>query len=142
MAFVNAVYAELGKELNLPEKLRDLQDGLFEEKRIGEAKVFLPLETPANETYGKMAVPDFFGGKFVLTPMDSRRINQLRTYDMVPGDVLVWEEFKGDCQVAIFDGENLLTPTGDGKLKALEQVDLDRFLIYRFFICLRPTQAM
>ena len=100
------------------------------------------METPANETLAKMAVQDFFGGKFVLTPMDSRRINQLRTYDMVAGDILVWEEFKGDCQVAIFDGQTLLYPTGNGTLKAMEQVDLDRFLIFRFFICLRPTQAL
>jgi hypothetical protein len=144
MAFINAVYADLGKTLNLPEKFRDVQDALFSETRIGEAKVFQVRETydAANEALAKMQIPDYHGGKFLLTPMDSRRVNQLRNYDLLAGDVLIWEEFKGDCQVAVFDGENLVYSTEKGTLEVLSQEDLDRFLIYRFFLGLRPVQAL
>ena len=96
----------------------------------------------ANAALAKMQIPDYHGGKYIKSPMDSRRVNQVRTYDLVAGDVLIWEEYKGDCQVALFDGENLLHRTDDGKLEVMTQEDMDRFLIYRFFLGLRPVQAL
>ena len=139
LEFANAVYAELGKTLNLPAELRDLQDALFDERRVGDYKVFVPKETYENTAAAKMQIPDFFGGKYILTEMESRRINQIRAYDMLAGDLLIWEEFKGDCQIAVHDGTNLLH-VKDGSIVPMTQEDLDRFLIYRFFLALRPTQ--
>ena len=46
-----------------------------------------------------------------------------------------------DPVVAIHNGEGLMVPVS-GQLQAMTQADLDHFVKYRFFIALRPTQAL
>ena len=138
----NAVYAQLGKAVNLPD-YKDLKDGLFDEKRIGDAKVSHHKETydEAMQTYAKMMVPDYVGGNHFNDGVDSDRVKEVRARDLQAGDVLIWEELKGHGEVAIHDGENLLK-VKEGKLVPMEQEELDRFYGYRFFMALRPVQAM
>ena len=141
MDFANSVYATMGKELNLPE-LKELQKVFYTEKRVGENKLFIPVEAPAeeNKTLYNMAVTDFFGGQYVADGLETTRVKDLRARDMQAGDLLIWEEYKGDCQVAVHDGEKFLWAK-NGKLVTMTQEDLDRFFTFRFFIALRPAQA-
>ena len=142
MEFANAVCGELNQTVTLPE-LGGLKKALYSEKRIGESKVYQPLETveEANLTLQKMVIENYVGGMYYTDGLESLRVTELRAQDLQAGDILIWEEFKGDCQVAVHDGTNLLRVEG-GKVTPMTQADLDRFLIYRFFIALRPVQAV
>jgi hypothetical protein len=141
MEYVNAVYKALGKDFTLP-AMKELKNALYEEKRIGENKVFVALETVAeeNQYLAKAAVTDFYGGRFLHDGLETPRVKDLRARDLQAGDILIWEELKGDCITAVHNGETFLWPE-DGKMIPMAQEDLDRLLSYRFFIALRPTQV-
>jgi hypothetical protein len=142
MEFANAVSAAAGKAVNLPD-LKALQKALYKETTIGNYKVFIPLETVAeeNKTLATMAITDFFGGRYVHDCLETTRVKDLRNRDLQAGDILIWEELKGYCETAVHDGEKFLWAK-DGQLRAMTQEDLDRLLSYRFFIALRPTQVL
>lgn len=139
--FANAVYAAMGKPVNLPE-YADLKKGLFDEKRVGDQKLSEQKETydEAMQSFAKMMVPNFVGGLYYNDGVDSEQVKEVRARDLEAGDILVWEELKGFAEVAVHDGEKLLCVKG-GKLVTLEQEDLDRFYKYRFFVAFRPVQA-
>ena len=142
LEFANAVYTALGKTINLPTDIGDVQDMLFETKRIGDYKIFQPLETieEAGKTYAQMLVPEFVGGIYYNAGKGGKRVKQLRNQDLQAGDILVWEELKGLVRVAVHNGTSLVW-NNDGTLVELDQLALDKFLKYRFFMVLRPTQV-
>ena len=142
MDFVNAVSAAVGKTVNLPD-LDKLKDVFYDEKRIGEHKVLIPKDVIAEEdkTLAKMAITDFYGGQYVHDGLETTRVKDLRAKDLQAGDILIWEELRGFCDTAVHDGEKFLY-VKDGKIAAMTQEDLDRFFTFRYFIALRPTQAL
>ena len=140
---VNAVYAAMGKELNLPTKLKDLQDALFATKKYGDNKLLEELETveEANKALAQMRIPHWVGGRYYNGGVHSERVKQMRSMDLQAGDIVIWEEMKGVADVAIHNGTTLVRIT-DGKAVEMTQLDLDRFFYYRFYIALRPSQAL
>ena len=141
--FLNAVGGELGMTVTVP-ALKDLQSALYKTKNLGDVKAFSPLAAEeiddANKALAKMQVKDWFGGQYVATSSECLRVKECLARDLQAGDMVIWEELKGLGDVAIHDGENLCRPI-DGKLVPMTQDDLDHFLMYRYFIALRPTQA-
>jgi len=128
--------------VNLPD-LDKLKDVFYDEKRIGDYKVLIPKDVIAEEdkTLAKMAITDFYGGQYVHDGLETTRVKDLRAKDLQAGDILIWEELRGDCETAVHDGEKFLY-VKNGEIAAMTQEDLDRFFTYRYFIALRPTQAL
>jgi hypothetical protein len=89
----------------------------------------------------KMQIPEFFGGQSVATDIDSLRVKELRNEDLLAGDILIWQKEGGEPMAAVHNGTALVMPFGNG-LTEMEQWRLDEFIMYEFFIALRPTQAI
>ena len=123
----------------------EVLSALFVRKNIGTTKVHrLKDAADIDAKYAdlvKMQIPDYFGGQTVATEETHMRVKELRNQDLQAGDILIWQKDSNfDTFVAIHNGETLMYPFGN-KLVPLEQFILDEFLMYRFFIALRPAQA-
>ena len=120
-----------------------LQNDFYKTINMGQTKLLkaLPEEEVTNLTLKQMHIPDFFGGKAVMTEEDSMRVKEVRSCDLLDGDILIWQEKKGqEHKVAIKSGTDLLQPV-DGKLIPMTQADLDHMISYRFFVALRPSMV-
>lgn len=132
--------------VDVPEiTLKNIKKALFKQKHLSEYKLLFPLEisdvAEENKALYKMQIPDYFGGTYTSSESDSNRVKEILAKDLQPGDIFVWQEgLTSPAMVAVHNGDELVYAEG-GKLVSLDQADLDRMYIFRFFIALRPSQA-
>lgn len=143
-AFLAAYLKALGTDLPAP-TVEGLLSRLYTPETYEDCRLFRP-KTDARiraegSAWGKMRVPDFFGGMNVATQVDSLRVAELWAKDLQAGDLLLWQADENSAPMAaVHDGESLLRAEG-GALVPMTQEELDVFITYDFFIALRPTQA-
>jgi hypothetical protein len=142
--FVNGYLAAMGKTFTLP-ALNDLRTGLFTENvKLDNGIYQLTAQDKLSAEYApfaQMMVPYYFGGQSVATECESLRVKELRAKDMLPGDILLWQEnATKEAKYAVHNGEAFVYSDGSEVLYT-HQIDLDKFTRYDFFLCLRPNQA-
>ena len=88
----------------------------------------------------KLRIMSVFGTRPEAIKM-APRVKELRNDDLLAGDILLWQKEGGEPMAAVHNGTALVMPFGNG-LTEMEQWRLDEFIMYEFFIALRPTQAI
>ena len=144
-AFLAAYLKARGFSVPAP-TVAGLLSRLYVPETLEACRVFRPKTEACiraeGSTWGKMRIPDFFGGQNVITEVSSLRVKEQRAEDLQAGDLLLWQEKEDTAPMAaVHDGERFLL-AADGALTPMTQEDLDKFLVYDFFIALRPTQAV
>jgi hypothetical protein len=142
--FLASYLKEMGMEGAIP-SLEDIQGGLFNKKNLGAVRLLMHKEeSEVAEEYKnlyKMQIPYFFGGQTIATECESLRIKAVEARQLQAGDILIWQATSGsDAKVAIHNGTDLVL-ADQGQLIPMAQWQLDEFIVYRFFIALRPVQA-
>ena len=146
-AFVEAVYAQMGLTVDVPE-LKEITENLYKTARIGENKamVRLPAEemSETGKAISKMVIPYYEGGFSLRTDADADepRVSETRYYDLQAGDVVVMVQSLSLSEpvYAIFDGEFLNYIEG-GAVKTMLEFQYGKVLAYDYFVGLRPAQV-
>ena len=144
LEFVNGYLTSMKKSFTLP-ALNDLRTGLFTENtQLGNGIYQLTAQNLLSDEYApfaQMMVPYYFGGQSIATECESLRVKDLRAKDMLPGDILIWQENSTkEAKYAVHNGEAFVYSDGSEVLY-MHQFDLDKFTRYDFFLCLRPNQV-